>query len=296
MKRIFIILVLCISILCPVLLFAQRPQHPNLLDGPKYNNNFSYSTSLNPPYVTSDYERIGSSTGYNGVGTSLGVAGRLVMGSQATSYNPHFFSCIGYGATSSSSNEEKRFLIVNGFGATTNNQYSTGTPSSKKIIQYTVNEGVERYVMYDLSFYATHLCNGTLAGIPLLQARVNFRIQCNGSNVMTTDGNLNWTPDLSSGQASWDPSDTFRMNSGNNTTLVIAFYDDCEWHTDLGDDFGIDDVTLRLAPEYNVTAQSFTAPMACLSCEYSTITLQWQFQHHFAFWRAYHATHLYRCP
>ena len=64
------------------------------------------------------------------------------------------------------------------------------------------------------------------------------------------------------------------MNSGNSTQLLIAFYDDCVYTAGSGDDFGIDDVSLRLAPEYNVTAKPVNAPMACLSCDYPAITLQ----------------------
>lgn len=281
MKRFSLTLALSLLVLCPAFLDAQdRPTHPDLFDNQNYNGTFNRSNQLwNPEYCTTEYTWVSSN-----VGNGLVDGGKLSIGSDANNYNyQHFFHCIGHGATQNSSNNEKRFLIVNGYGGDKDYWHPTNnTPSNKKILQYRV-QNVQPNVMYDLKFWAVNLSNGQIAQLPGYYARVKFRIQCNGSNVHTTQSGspINWEPEHTLDQAIWRESPVFRMNSGNSTQLLVTFYDDCVYTAGSGDDFGIDDVSLRLAPEYNVTAQSFTAPMACLSCDYPAITLQQGANGHF---------------
>ena len=250
--------------------YAQN--HPDLFDNYEFNGSFNRDNHLHTDYYTTEYTWVSGSQ-VNGLTTG----GKLTIGSEASNYNYQgFFNCIGHGATTSSSNAEKRFLIVNGCGGDKDYLHlANNTPSNKKIIQYQV-QNVQPNVMYDLKFWATNLSDGQIAQLPGYYARVNFRIQCNGSDVQTTQSGspVNWEPLYTNGQAVWRESPTFRMNSGNSTQLLISFYDDCVYTTDSGDDFGIDDVSLRLAPEYNVTAQSFFATPAYVAYEYPSITLQ----------------------
>ena len=284
MKRNLRVILVGLCILLPMLVRSQN-QYPDLLDNPTYDGTFNRDNHL-PSGTSTQYTWVSSGEAYNPSQNhySLSLSGRLTVGSQASSYNQYgaFFNRIGHNATQNSPNEQKRFLIVNGYGGniSQNNytQYQMGTvqgvPSPKIIIKY-VNVQVEPYVYYDLKFYATHLSSGSNALFPNVSFRAIFRIQGNGTNILTYPGNqTNWEPAFVQNDPDpWKQSPTFRVNSGNNTQLTIAFFDDCIFDAGLGDDFGIDDVSLRMASEYSVTANSFTAPSVCLSCEYEGINL-----------------------
>ena len=189
MKRFSLTLVLSLLMFCPAMLHAQdRPTHPDLFDNYEFNGSFNRDNHLHTDYYTTEYTWVSSSNS-NG----LTDGGKLTIGDNANNYNyMHFFQCNGHNP--GSTNQSKRFLIANGFGGNKDQYHLTNnTPSNKKIIQYRV-QNVQPNVLYDLQFWAVHLSDGENSMVPGYHARVDFRIQCNGSNVTTTSGDTHWEP------------------------------------------------------------------------------------------------------
>jgi hypothetical protein len=137
-----ILLGVCLALL-PFMGSAQN----NLLQNHYCDFHESDPVWLDDPAISTQYTY---TTAYMGLGGD-GGAGKMIVTAQASNQNSSYFTCTGH----SGPNTDK-FLAVNGFGGTGTYTNPNGTPSNKRIIQYTINN-VFPDVYYDFSFYATYL-------------------------------------------------------------------------------------------------------------------------------------------
>lgn len=203
-------------------------QHPNLVPNAGFDDSSEFGYT--------DYDFV---TCQGCLGGNAG-SGKLAIGDNSTFYHTGYFPCTGHGGAGN-------FLVVNGDGGDGAWNHPNGTPSDKKVLRYTIP--VQPNIYYDFSFWATHLCDGNIV---IGTARVDFKVKFNN----VTMGS-NWAPQYVGNTAFWDQFPTCRWLSGSQTQVEVCIYDDCPWTSDYGDDFGMDDVSFRMAPEYEVAAESF---------------------------------------
>ncbi|MBR4390827.1 MAG: T9SS type A sorting domain-containing protein [Bacteroidales bacterium] len=226
----------------------------NLLQGHNCDFQESNANWLDDTAISTDYTYDPSYHGLQNGGVENG-SGKFSITAQANNGNQNYFNCIGH----PSGHSAEKFLAVNGFGG--NRDYYhllNNTPSNKKILRYTIQ--VQPNMLYDFSFWATHLTNGDNTGLPFdpFDGRVKFRVKCNSANVYYGNNELTWEPEHVANAPKWCKSPTYRCLSNSNGQLVITLYDDNIWTSEYGDDFGIDDAELKLASGYSVTAQDFS--------------------------------------
>lgn len=236
-------------------LMAGASHAQNLLEG--HNCNFQTSNVSwldNDPVITTQYIY---TTEYHGLqsGGEQNGSGKMIVTGNANTANGGYWTCAGHNTG--------KFLAVNGYGGNkTYYEQWNNTPSNKKIIQYSLQ--VQPNMFYDFTFWATHLTNGDNTGLSIgyFNGRVKFRVQSNGSNVTGDGGETNWEPEYVQNQPNWDQSPVYRCLSNANGQLTITLYDDCVWSSEYGDDFGIDDASLVLAP-YDVYAHFIDGIYGC---------------------------------
>lgn len=171
-----------------------------------------------------DSGNVGFQTDYN-YNTDLTQAGKYNVAANASSFNhgnTQFFNLSDHTGSG-------KYFIANGYGGNMIN------PSTAIVWKETVT--VQPHSYYDFTFWATHLNNG---GSPLFNYRAKFIVKFDGSTV-----GAEFQPQLHSGQGYWDQFPVYHWYSGNKTQVTIAIYDNCTWPANLGDDFGLDDITLN---------------------------------------------------
>ena len=228
-------------------------QGVNLLEGHNADFQNSNASWLDDNMISSDYTYDNSYHGLQTGGVESG-SGKFAITAQANNANGSFYMCSGH----PSNHTNEKFLAVNGFGGTRTYTDLSGTPSNKKIIRYTVT-GLLPNVYYDFSFWGTNLSNGTHLMAPHVAARVRFRVTGNG-----TQGPEIFEPTYTQDVPVWTLSPTYRFQSNSDGRLVITIYDDCEFVSGYGDDFGIDDVRLVMADGYIVNASPIALGSHCL--------------------------------
>lgn len=252
MKRCLLASLLALIVLLPSIANAQNPnileQHNDL-----YNCHFTGNNPVNSyGGLHTQYTWVDGGV-WHGLQGNEG-AGKLTIGSTAINYNSNFYDVHGHGGSSD------RFLIVNGYGGT-GTTVTPGQPSSNYIIRYTVT-GLEPNVLYNFSFWGVHLSKPTQPGYNF---GVRFRVQCNGTDVTYGNNQNNWQPDTNN-PSEWKASPTFPCWSDGSGGMTITIYDDCRYSSGNGDDFGIDDVSLSMSPDYSVTAKPVNGGSHCV-CE-----------------------------
>lgn len=235
-------------------------QNPNLLEDENfYNPYFNVNQDPNSfPGVATQYTYTNDN---NGLAGDQG-AGKLSIKSnpKSCSYNQFFPQTNG-----------NRCLVVNGYGSSDATGYGTGDPSNKYVIRYTV-ENLFPNVLYQFSFKATHVSPAVQYNFDV---GVRFRVQCNGSNVTYDNNQLTWQPTYVANQINWCESPVYNCWSDANGRVVVSIYDDYSRSPGLGDDFAIDDVSLRMSNAYTLTANNFDVGDKCL-CESPTVEIPFE--------------------
>lgn len=142
------------------------------------------------------------------------------------------------------SNSHGKYMIVNGFGGSSN--------PTKVVWRQTVN--VTAQTNYTLSYRYVNL-NRVIYG-QINPAKLQVKI--NGTNfggVNSLPSNNDWHD--------WNNNGT-KWNSGNATQAVIEIYDTYTGNEGLGDDFCLDDISFVPDETYSVTANNDTWPLACI--------------------------------
>ena len=158
--------------------------------------------------------------------SDLREAGRYHIGTNASNYNSGNTQFFNYPDHTSGSG---KYFIANGAGG------NMITPSSSRVWYKTVT--VQPHSYYDFSFWATHLNNG---GGSYFNYRAKFIVKFDNSQV-----GGEFQPTLVSGHGSWQQFPVYHWYSANKTQVTIAIYDNCTWPSNLGDDFGLDDISLN---------------------------------------------------
>ena len=173
---------------------------------------------------TSDYTYY--SSGYN-----LQNSGVYIVSNNAHTYHNDFFNLYDH----TSGNSSGKYFAANGDGF---------SHSGYRVWSETVT--VQPHSYYDFTFWGTHLSNG---GGNIGNFRSKLRAKINDTQV----GN-DFVPTFTSGQGNWTQFPTYRWYSGNLTQATITIYDVCSFPSNLGDDFGLDDIVFDYKYTNVVTA------------------------------------------
>ena len=131
------------------------------------------------------------------------------------------------------SNSHGKFMIVNGFGGSTN--------ATKVVWKQTVP--VTTQTTYTLSYRVANL-NQVIYG-QIYPSKIQVKINgVNQGDPYQLPSNNNWQ------------NQTMTWNSGTSTSAIIEIYDVCTNNSDLGDDFCIDDISFVPDVVYSVTANA----------------------------------------
>ncbi len=171
---------------------------------------------------TTDYRYYSSS--YN-----LQNAGVYIVSENAHTYHNDFFNLTDH--TSGTG----KYFAANGDGF---------SHSGYRVWSQTVT--VQPHSYYDFSFWATHLTNG---GGNIGNFRTKLRAKINDAQVGS-----DFVPTFVNGQGCWTQFPTYRWYSGNQTQATIVIYDVCNMPSNLGDDFGLDDIVFDYKYTNVVTA------------------------------------------
>lgn len=139
------------------------------------------------------------------------------------------------------SNSHGQFMIVNGFGGSTN--------PTKVVWRQTVT--VTAQTTYTFSYRSVNL-NRLILG---QSVRAKLQVKINSQNI-GQQNNLPSNNDWHDWSIQWQ--------SGNNTQATIEIYDMCTDNTAIGDDFCIDDISMIPNEVYSVTAVNDVCDLACL--------------------------------
>lgn len=240
---------LILAFLAVVYGLALMAQQPNLL--PTTVSNFNIGT-VGCGHANNNLSNVGVNTEYSYVTAYNGLhpddaTGKYAIGDNARYYNQasSTWGETGFFQMGDHTNGHGNYMIINGSTIT--------NPNYKKVWEYTVNN-LTPGVIYIFEAYVTCLfMNPTQYSADLYRPKLRLRV--NNQNV----GSQFTIPWVNGGSwTKWQQSWT-----ANATSATIAIYD--EFDGDNGNDFGIDDVSFRMASGYALTATNFNK-LYCRSC------------------------------
>lgn len=152
-----------------------------------------------------------------GANNNLSNNGSYIIEFDACNFHDDYFSITDHTTGSD------LYMIVNGKGN-----------GSTDRIWFTIVY-VDPHSYYDFTFWATHLSNG---GGSLMNCRANLYVKINDVQI-----GEDFSPEYIPNQAVWTQSPEYRWYSGSFNYAIIAIYDRCALSSDIGDDFGLDDIS-----------------------------------------------------